>query len=363
MKKQLIMTALLILTVVKALWPAKGDSLRQNDYSLLFLPVVFYTPETRLALGAAMHYCFNSESSFKNGRPSSLLAAITYTQNHQILNEINPDFYWRNGSLNLKGRLSYTKFPTLFYGIGNKTKAENKEYFTPQTVNVKIQLKRKMVSALKFGLHYEFEKSRIIKIKPHGLLDQTHIVGKNGGQVSGLGFDVDWDSRNHIFFPTSGAYYRFSVLWFKPAFLSQFRFNKYQLDLRKYYALTSNQVIALQFYLQIITGKPPFQQLSLLGGRQQMRGYFEGRFRDRQLGTIQFEYRFVPVWWKLGLVAFLGAGDVAPDLQSFRLQNLKYSAGIGVRYLVRQQDRIHLRLDVGFGQKSSGVYITFGEAF
>jgi hypothetical protein len=71
----------------------------------------------------------------------------------------------------------------------------------------------------------------------------------------------------------------------------------------------------------------------------------------------------MPLFWRLGLAGFVGAGDVAHSLGDFRLSELKYSAGAGLRFLVSQRERINLRLDAAFGKGTSGFYFGIFEAF
>jgi hypothetical protein len=86
------------------------------------------------------------------------------------------------------------------------------------------------------------------------------------------------------------------------------------LDLRHYFNLTLDHVIAVQAYLLSESGSPPFYDLGLLGGSKMMRGYITGRYRDRTYYTIQSEYRMPQLIWRFGLIFFAGIGDVAPSL-------------------------------------------------
>jgi hypothetical protein len=98
------------------------------------------------------------------------------------------------------------------------------------------------------------------------------------------------------------------------------------------------------------------------GGENIMRGYYSGRFRDKILASFQAEYRF-PVWWKLGLAAFLGAGDVSDMLGHLKLAPFKLSAGWGIRFKASSQEGATIRLDFGYGKNCSGMYFTAKEAF
>jgi hypothetical protein len=44
-----------------------------------------------------------------------------------------------------------------------------------------------------------------------------------------------------------------------------------------------------------------------------MRGYYEGRFRERQLYAVQAEYR-AHLFWRVGAVGFASLGGVARDI-------------------------------------------------
>jgi outer membrane protein assembly factor BamA len=103
--------------------------------------------------------------------------------------------------------------------------------------------------------------------------------------------------------------------------------------------------------------------MGLLGSDSDMRGYYRGRYRDRQYVAFQTEYRS-PVFWRIGGTAFGGAGDVVPQLQAFRLQELKPSYGLGLRFLIDRQENINLRFDYAIGKDgANGFYVSFGEAF
>ena len=102
--------------------------------------------------------------------------------------------------------------------------------------------------------------------------------------------------------------------------------------------------------------------LSLLGGQTLMRGYYRGRYRDKDMVVVQLEYR-MPVWRRLGLVGFFGCGDVSDRLSQFRLESFKMTGGFGVRYRIQRQQGSNLRLDFGLSRESSGVYVTVNEAF
>ena len=125
-------------------------------------------------------------------------------------------------------------------------------------------------------------------------------------------------------------------------------------------ATYKEQVLAVQAWYSFITGHPPFQQLSMIGGSDLMRGYFEGSYRDRQAMVYQAEYR-MPVYRKLGLVFFGSAGQVADKISSYSLRGFRYGGGIGFRYKLTD-DGLNLRLDIAFGDQTA-FYLGLDEVF
>ena len=93
-----------------------------------------------------------------------------------------------------------------------------------------------------------------------------------------------------------------------------------------------------------------------------MRGYFEGRYRDKTFTTFQAEFRD-EIYWRIGFTIFAGIGDVGNTLNSYKFSQFKYSYGFGLRYMFDKDERINIRFDVAFGKNTSGIYFAIKEAF
>ncbi len=193
------------------------------------------------------------------------------------------------------------------------------------------------------------------------LTDST--VGVEGGFTSGFGFDFVVDSRDAVFYPTRGGFHQLDFVWYAPLFLSEYRYTEVGVDLRRYFPLSPSQVLAIQVRANMVFGEVPFYDLPALGGGTIMRGYYEGRYRDLNAVAGQVEYRR-HLWWRLGMVLFAGVGDVfGSDQSDPSFSRLKYSLGGGLRFLFDQKQRINLRVDLGFGRDSNGIYFGLEEAF
>lgn len=341
---------------------AQPDSTQQKKSGWTGYPFIFYSPETKAGGGGAINYFFREAGSAINARPSSLVPIFVYTQKRQISGTVFADLYWHQEKNHLTGIISYAKWPNFFYGIGNNTAEADKEEYTQQSFTLDLRMQRRARRGMYLGAQYQFLHSKLVEIAKGGRLAQKNISGADAGTASGVGALLSWDTRDNVFNAASGSYYQFSVRTFHERLQSDFDFTNYQIDLRKYFPIKSSHVFAVQGYMNVINGEPPFYMLSLFGGQNFMRGYYEGRYRDKDMLAVQTEYR-LPLWKRIGAAGFAGVGEVAPEIGSFAWKNLKTSAGFGLRYLLVPAEKINLRLDFGWGKDSSGFYLAMTEAF
>lgn len=329
----------------------------------MILPYAYYTPETKIAFGAGSIYSFRSADSPATGRPSSVRAALTYTQLNQMILALLPEIYLQEERYYYSGFYGYYKYPDKFWGIGGDTPDGAEENYRSNDFESNTSIQRQILPGLYVGPLLQYQYMKVNETVPRGALRAGAIFGSRGGSASGLGIIVRYDTRDYVYQPSAGFYNQCSVVSFGRAIGSDYTFNVLSIDLRMYRAAFGSHVLAFQTYDIFISGKAPFQMLGQLGGSYWMRGYYLGRYRDSNMITTQVEYRF-PVWWRLGAVGFAGIGDVESDVRKFRIDRFKYSLGCGVRFMFDTQEKINARLDIGFGNgDNAGVYAMVLEAF
>jgi len=119
-------------------------------------------------------------------------------------------------------------------------------------------------------------------------------------------------------------------------------------------------VFALRFRGQNLFGEGlPVQALFPLGGNQTLRGSPQDRYLDKSFLLLNAEVRF-PIVWRLGGVVGWDAGKVWPSLGRFDLKGWASNPTFGLRLAMRT---FIVRLDVGLGKDSTGVYFNFGQLF
>jgi hypothetical protein len=349
--------------VIAAAFCLGPGAARAAGGSLVVLPYAYYTPETKIAFGAGGVYSFRAAGSGPADRPSSLKTAATYTQRKQMILALMPEIYLRKERYYYSGFYGYYKFPDKFWGIGEDTPERAEENYRRNDFESSTSLQVRIARGVYAGALFQLQHMNPSDYDVDGALRAGAIPGSSEGTASGLGVVVRYDTRDHIYQPSSGSNHQCSAVWFGSGLGSDYTFVVTSVDLRWYRGLFGSHVIALQTYDVFISGEAPFQMLGLLGGSYWMRGHYRGRYRDRNLITAQVEYR-LPVWWRFGAAGFAGAGDVRHDIGKFRIDQLKYSVGCGVRFMFDTHERIVARLDVGFGEgDNAGVYAMVLEAF
>ena len=336
----------------------KDSSQRVGVYPL---PILFYTPETGIAGGAAALYIYRDTLAVST-RASAITADIIYSEKKQIVVEFGGDFYFATNGYRLLTTLTAKKFPNSFFGIGNNTTSNGRESYTPRAYFARGVLYKNIYSHINVAPQVRYESTAILETKPGGALASGTIPGSNGGVTSGLGCVVNWDSRDNTFSASSGNFYQIAVVLNRRAFGSDFSFTDIQADLRTFSEVLPSQIFAAQVGIQVIDGTAPFRSLVTYGGQDFIRGYLEGQYRDKAGIGGQVEYR-VPIWWRFGAVAFAGAAQVAPSPSQWSLHEFKFAGGAGIRFFLDPKERVSIRIDMGFGSNSSGMYITANDAF
>ncbi|WP_277619903.1 BamA/TamA family outer membrane protein [Psychroserpens jangbogonensis] len=299
----------------------------------------------------------------KNLRPSKVGFGAHYTTNKQYKFSLKPSIYFNSNNLVVNMPMSFGYTLDKFWGIGNSSAETGTEEFFRQDINIQLEIQ---VPPLLFfsdrsGFIIDYKNTAIVDSKENQYILDESINGFDGGDIFGLGLNLIWDRRDNLFYPTSGHYqYIKFIVYPEP---SDYVFSTFELDVRYYKTLLKNQVLATNLYIKSVGSNAPFYELPALGGQQRLRGYFEGRYRDRNYVAFQMELRQY-FSKRFGFVAFGGFGDVGEELTDLNLKSLKYSAGGGLRYLFNTKENVNLRMDVAVGRDgNAGIYFGIEEAF
>lgn len=322
------------------------------------LPVLFWLPETRLGYGGTGGLHFHLKGA---PRTSSLFLVGAYTVNGQGSADVAADVYLRNGTL-LAGRVRAVHFPDAFYGLGPRSRPDDREPFTRRFAEGIFAAELPVVAhKLRAGLRLDVRGEEIRDVEPGRLLDSGAIEGSEGFSAVGLGGSVTWDTRDRPLFPGRGSFLQAWYLHYPIAIGDHLEFSRANVEGRIFLPLGRGRVLGAAAFLDHAFGETPFTMLPKLGSTRFLRGWREGRFRDRVAWAAQAELR-VPLWDRIHAVAFGAFGGVAPEVSALSADELKTAAGGGLRYRLTREGA-NIRLDLAVSDAGPELYVLVLEAF
>jgi hypothetical protein len=332
----------------------------------LFYPVLSYAKETSLEFGLSTLYLYYVNRDTTN-RLSQISGYTFYTLENQYGIVIDHSNYTDKQKWAALGKIRLQYFPLKYFGIGMGTGSEELAKVDANLLMVKEQFLRQVKKDLFVGLKADFQKLGSVEFISHGTAPLDLPLGSEGSTNFGLGAGIIFDNRYNPMNARKGVYSEISFLRYDDAWGSDYSFSSVVLDNRFYFPINKRDVLATQVYAQFSAGEIPFNMLSLMGGESLMRGYYQGRYRDKNQVAGQFEYRFLPLPFgftnRIGMTAFGATGSVFNEFDKFSFDNFVFAGGGGLRYLLFPRKDIWGRVDLAFTKEGSGVYIGMGQAF
>ncbi|GAB3986397.1 BamA/TamA family outer membrane protein [Spirosoma daeguense] len=342
-----------------------NDTTSSSNPHVSFYPTIAFAPETSFEFGASALYLYHARNKVQRNRLSQLQAFGFFTLRGQYGLNLDHTIYGDNDRWYFLGKGRVQRFPLLYYGIGPRTKEEH-----PATVDAfSIQFRERAMRRLRpnffGGIEIDFQHLSNVEFnQPEGMTHDLPL-GSQGTSNIGVGPGFIFDSRANALNPRRGFFAEAAYLNYGQSRQNALSFHNLFVDVRQYYPMRKNQVLAWQVYGNLTSGNVPFNQLALLGGETIMRGYYMGRYRDKFQAAAQIEYRWLPFPFsqRFGAVVFAAVGTVAPAVNQVRFDHLLPTGGTGVRYLLFKKKDVFLRADMGITREGVGFYIMTGESF
>lgn len=344
---------------------SKKDSSRSGSF--VVLPAIGYAQETGFEYGIAGTYNFYIDKENLDSRTSNVTLIGTLTTKKQKNIKLTSDIWTKNNDYHILSEMRFRDWPFNFYGIGNDTWKSDEDYLDQKLYRIKLDGEKRFAPNFYAGLNLNYENFQFNAMEGGGVFESPEVYGKEGGQYLAIGVSALYDTRNNTTYTTKGFYSRakYSVapnLFGKDNFIG----NQVELDLRGFYPITKQLTVAAQGLYRGTYGKNvPFYVMRDLGGDMTMRGYYLGRYKDKNYLTAQAElrYRFHP---RIGINGFLGTGSTFSKQHDMRLVP---SFGAGLRYFFSLEHNSSIRFDYAYGEqrpgekRQSGFYLSISEAF
>jgi outer membrane protein assembly factor BamA len=332
------------------------DTILHRQITILPVPAFGYSPETSTYIGVVSLFTLDLFDDSIT-RTSNAKVEFNYTWKKQYITDLGWEAYTRKEQYYLKGRLTFSRYPDLYYGLGENTSEKDEISFDSRRFVFDGCFLKALHPNIFMGIVLRHLQYHLLHYSPDSFPQFPELESHTN---SGIGIRLMIDKRNHLLNTTHGIYgdINYTVNNSPAAY-----YHKIGFDGRYYHTFNEMHTVAARLLGAFTFNDAPFYDLALLGGDNQARGYYLGRFRDKNLVSLQSEYRGT-LYRRWGYAFFGGTSKLFHDLSTTNLKNLKWNYGCGVRFMIDRKERTNLRIDYAFGNEGvSGLYISFGEAF
>lgn len=373
---------LVLIAFIPANTKAEESESKEDSVVNAYLPFARYASDIGVMAGGIWnryHY-LEGVSPFNNFTDVRLQASTKGRMNvtfyHERLNALGTDF-------RVRSELVFDRFLyDNFFGIGNNTPLDEElwddRWYNYESLEGNALLKARYplrddnkdqhFDLLLLG-GYNFYRARELD-DYEGLIFQDYPEVNDHNHVSFAGTGILWDSRNNEFDPGSGTYFEADIRFSPGLIAGHDPFYSIRADMRAFYSIErlDDLVLAGRLGGELAGGDAPFMMLPVLGGEDNLRGYYLNRFRDdailhNTLALRKWLVSFNLLSLRVGLQAFNETGKVfGKDDEEAFFDNLHTGTGGSLLLSAFTEDFI-VRIDYALSDETGRLYTNIGYVF
>lgn len=335
----------------------KNKKHKRFDFSVIGGP--HYASDTKFGLGLVAAGLYRTDPNDSILPPSNVslygdVSSVGFYMLGVRGNHIAP-----KGRYRIDYHLYFYSFPADFWGIGyemgdnDANKSDMKRWQAQAEVSFLFRVADNFyigpMASYDYVIGKHIERPELLQ----GMDQHTWNVG--------AGISLVYDNRDNLTNPHRGIYLNINQM-FRPGFMgNDYAFSTTAFRFDAYQRLGKGTVLAEDIGANLNFGNPSWGMMAELGGTHSMRGYYEGRYRDKHSLEATVELR-QHVRKRNGIVVWVGAGTIFPKFSALRSKQILPNAGVGYRWEFKKN--VNVRLDYGFGKSGqSGFLFNINEAF
>lgn len=335
----------------------KNKKHKRFDFSVIGGP--HYASDTKFGLGLVAAGLYRTDPNDSILPPSNVslygdVSSVGFYMLGVRGNHIAP-----KGRYRIDYHLYFYSFPADFWGIGyemgdnDANKSDMKRWQAQAEVSFLFRVADNFyigpMASYDYVIGKHIERPELLQ----GMDQHTWNVG--------AGVSLVYDNRDNLTNPHRGIFLNINQM-FRPEFMgNDYAFSTTAFRFDAYQRLGKGTVLAEDIRANLNFGNPSWGMMAELGGTHSMRGYYEGRYRDKHSLEATVELR-QHVWKRNGIVVWVGAGTIFPKFSALRSKQILPNAGVGYRWEFKKN--VNVRLDYGFGKSGqSGFLFNINEAF
>ncbi len=343
------------------------DSVKSNKrVKTTFIPMLTYNNSFGLTFGvmAAGYYKLNENDKISPLSRSSVM--FSYSLNNTWFLVLPNKFYFKEDKFRAKAIIGTgsMNFQTYFDWADNIDNFPGVVLPEPDEEDIFVDYN----NAFQFVL-LDLTTKVFDQLYVGGKIIYSHSLVKFDSELKpddeenlfGFGLSSEYDIRDSQTRPLSGFNAKFNTAHFLESLGSTSNYSNINFEYNKYFPLQDKNTVLVRTVGKIAIGDVPFSGKNVVG-RDDLRGYSNGKFRANQVYDVQSEYRH---WFndKWGFVAFGGVATAVDKISDFKFGNLLPAAGAGIRFLAIPSANVSIGIDAAIGKDDWGLYFRIGEVF
>lgn len=353
------------------------DSIRANKKVWLsFLGGPSYTPNASFGIGGAVLASFKTNKDDSISYRSFLPAGVSISVNGTIIVAGAGTLFFNENRFRIYATYGYRNEPSNYFGKGMEAAdttpmTDSTTAYTRQNIQIYPRFIWEVKPAFYLGTLFEINYSKISDISEGVAADSYFQKYASKYTNIALGGVVQYDTRDDVATPNSGMLLSATAKVFSRAIGGTYNYQLLDLEYRQFQPLFKRAILGWVGRAQMGFNDIPFTDLPSFGTPFDLRGFYQGQYRDRSMAYAITEFRHMfgteesaargSLLSKFGYVAWVGTGTLGDTPKEWEEWKLNY--GVGLR--VQIQPRKNFRLDLGkaHGEKGVKFYLNMTEAF
>ncbi|CAM3947319.1 BamA/TamA family outer membrane protein [Vibrio neonatus] len=353
-----------------------GEYLAENAYGFLPIPVIITEPAVGYGFGMVGMFLHETEAQKEQRRkvalqsvdggarlipPAVTVAGGAMTENGTWFALLGHRRVWKEDSIRYLGGIGFGSAIMQFYPFSSDAlKDKGVELETEGFGGIQKLQFRLPDTSLFVGVQQFYADSEVTLNSGIGN-GNSYSLGKT--KSSGLGFNLEYDAKNSLFYPTSGWDFNAEYLWFREGFGSDNNYETFLAASRVYLPIAAQWTLAFAAEYNALTTNesrlPPLAYPDI-----NLRGIAANRYQGNHTSSYQSQlmWQFTPRW-SVSLFGGVGGNSgigSSNEGASSMFDDMHWAYGTGFRYLIARRYGIHSGIDIAFSEEDSAFYFNVG---
>lgn len=326
-----------------------------------FIPGPNYSATTGLGLGLLGTATYSADRTDPTLPRSNASVYSNMTTAGFFVVGLRGNHIFPHENFQLDYKVNLSTFSTSYWGMGyaNADNDDNETDYRRNRINAMARFMVKLAPNTYIG---PFVNYRVTQAR--GVNEDFSYLWQGQDKTihtytAGLSFT--YDSRDFMLNASKGVFVQIDQTFTPRCFGNgKYNFSTTEATFATYGKLWKGAILAGELHGQFNYGHTPWSQLATVGSNDRMRGYYEGRYNDKNVIEGQLELR-QHIKGRNGVVAWVALANAFPDFKNIAWRYTLPNAGVGYRWEFKK--RINIRVDYGFTRNGGGFIFNINEAF